>query len=92
MVWLEDVHDPFYQEEDAKVKSYGRREQVTPLTLEKTMRSFNEGLIKDQGEENKINVASLQSIRDIQQKAQWGSNPNCVDRSRSVGSHSRSLS
>jgi hypothetical protein len=50
MVWVEDTQDPFYPEEDAKAESYGRREQVTPLTLAKTMRSFNERLIKVQEE------------------------------------------
>ena len=40
MVWVEDAQNPFYLEEDAKVEYDGRREQVTPLILEETMRSF----------------------------------------------------
>ena len=65
MDWVEEVHDPFYLKEDVKVESDGRMEQVTPLTLTKTMRSFNETLIKAQEENNEINLSILSIIIDI---------------------------
>jgi hypothetical protein len=59
MVWVDDIQDPFYLEEDVEVELNKRREHVTPMTLEETMRSFNEKLIKDQEEKNQINAAIL---------------------------------
>lgn len=59
MVQVEDDQEPFYPKKHSKEESNGRREQVTPLTLEKIMRSFNEWFIKVKEEENQINVVIL---------------------------------
>jgi hypothetical protein len=60
------VQGPFYPKEEVEVESDGRREQVTPMTLEETMRSFNERMIKAQEEHNQINASILHSITNIQ--------------------------
>lgn len=87
---MEEAQDPFYLEEDAEVESDGRREQVTPQALAETMWSFNERLIKAQKEQDQINAAILQSITNIQQKAQWGSNPRHDEGTKSTGIRSKS--
>lgn len=46
MGWVEDVQDPFYLEEDVEAKSDGRRDQVTPLTLEKPWESSMRYLLR----------------------------------------------
>jgi hypothetical protein len=83
---MEDAEDPFYSKGDVEAELDGRREQVTPQTLTETMRSFNQRLIKDQEEQNEINIAIVWSINDIQEKVQWGSNPSCTEQTKSVGS------
>lgn len=47
---IEESHDPFYLEEGIEVGSDGRRDKITPLTLEEIIRIFNERLIKAQEE------------------------------------------
>ena len=65
------------QVENAETKSNGSREQITENLVE-TMISFNERLMKAQEEKKEINVVILQSLIDMQQKLNLGSDPNNV--------------
>lgn len=47
------------------MESGSRREEVTPLTFDETMQSFNERLIKAREDYNKINAAIFESLIDI---------------------------
>ena len=54
------------QEVNAKTDSNGRREKISPRNLVETMISFNEILMKDQGENNQINVFIFHSLVDME--------------------------
>ena len=65
MVKMNDTQDNFGQKDSVMVEFDGRREQVTPLTFAKTMRSFNERIMKAQEDHNRINASILDSLVNI---------------------------
>ena len=88
MVTMNDAQDPYEHDEDilgenmqegnVETESNGRREHTTFHNLVETMRSFNERLIKVEEKQNQINATILQSLTNIQQRANPGSNPSNV--------------
>ena len=79
---MDDAHDPYEDEtdargeniqiENAKTKSNGRRNQMTPLDIVETMRSLSvelhsskeddERLLRDKEEQNQLNATMLQIL------------------------------
>ena len=81
------------QEENTKTKSNGRTEQITQNLVE-TMISFNEILMRVQEEQNQINNSIFQSLIDMQQRINLGSNPSnvVIQEGRNAESFSRGCS
>ena len=64
MVQTHEEHGSFRKVESVAAKSDGRREEATPLTFTETILSFNDRLMKDQVDQNQINVAIWENLID----------------------------
>lgn len=102
MIILDDVQDPYENDEDVmgniqggnvETKLNGQRAQVTPLEVMETMKSFNERFTKAQEEKHQINVGILQSLKNLHHRANLGLTQNNGSKDRkSVSSHSHGIS